>query len=99
MAREGSDEELARADALGRKAGVGCLTFFLGGVSGGIIAVLFGMMYAFLTRAPKCADVPLCNWPDWWKWGALLGAISLPILVLSRLGRPKDGSPKNTDRG
>ena len=98
MATEGTEEELARADALGRRLGVGCLTFFLGGVSGGIIAVLVGMFYAFLTRQPKCPDVPMCEWPTWWKWGALLGAVSLPILVLMRLGRPK-APPANTDRG
>ena len=99
MPREGTDEELARADAIGRKAGVGCLTFFLGGVSGGMVAILLGMAYAFLTRAPKCPDVPLCNWPSWWVWGAIVGAITLPILVLSRLGRPRDVPPANTDRG
>ena len=98
MARTGTDEELARADALGRRLGVGCFTLVMGGVSGGIVAVLFGMAYAFLTRQPRCPDVPLCDWPTWWKWGALFGAITLPILVLSRLGRPK-APPANTDRG
>ena len=90
--------DLERADAIGRKAGVGCFMTILGFFSGGMVAVLVGKMVAFLMRAPKCSGVPLCEWPTWVGIGGLIGAITLPILVLSRLGRPA-APPTNSDRG
>jgi hypothetical protein len=78
------------ADIEGRTArniGVGCFTFFIGGVSGAMTAVLLGKIYAFLTRAPSCAEVPLCNWYVFAGYGALIGAVTLPVLAIMRLRR------------
>jgi hypothetical protein len=74
-------------DRVGRNIGVGCFTIFIGVFSGGMIAVLIGTIVAFLTRAPKCSGVPLCNWYVFAGYGALIGAISLPVLALWRLRR------------
>ncbi|MGV3707744.1 MAG: hypothetical protein ACO1Q7_02815 [Gemmatimonas sp.] len=72
-------------DRTARNIGVGCFTFFIGGVSGAMSAVLLGKLYAGFTRAPSCMDMPLCNWYEWAGWGGLLGAVTLPVLVIMRL--------------
>jgi hypothetical protein len=74
-------------DRLGRNIGVGCFTFVIGGVSGAMTAVLVGKMVGFFVRAPKCPDVPLCNWYVFAMWGAIAGAITLPVLAIWRLRR------------
>ena len=99
MAREGTEEELARADALGRRLGVGCFTLVTGFVSGAMIAVLIGKFLAFLAREQSCEGVPMCDWYIWFWTGGALGALSLTVFIQTRLGRPKDGPPANTDRG
>jgi hypothetical protein len=74
-------------DRIGRNIGVGCFTIFIGAPSGGMIAVFVGTMVAYLTRAPKCSGVPLCDWHYWMIAGAGIGAVSLPVLALWRLRR------------
>ena len=91
-------EELARADRIGRKVGIGCISLWLGGLSMAMVAVLLGKAYAFLTRAATCEGIPLCDWHRWAAAGFVAGALTLPILVLTRLGRPA-APPANSDRG
>lgn len=74
-------------DRTARNIGVGCFTFFIGGISCAMTAVLLGKFYAGLTRAPQCSEMPLCNWYEFAGWGGLIGAVTLPILVLWRLRR------------
>ena len=74
-------------DRVGRNIGVGCFTIFIGFFSGGMIAVFLGTIVAFLTRAPKCSGVPVCDWHLWMFPGAVIGAVSLPVLALWRLRR------------
>jgi hypothetical protein len=64
-----------------------------------MVAAYLSKLYAILTRA-KCEveGIPSCDWGLWALVGAGVGAVSLPILVLSRLGRAK-APPPNTDRG
>ena len=71
----------------GRKFGLGCFTFIVGGFSGGMVAVLLGMMVEGLKKSPKCDGLPICNWHVYVGVGAVLGAISLPALILNRLRR------------
>lgn len=84
-ARHTIDNANDDAIAFGRKFGLGCFTFVIGFFSGGMVAVLLGRIVAGLRQAPSCEGLPLC---DWWVYvgvGGLIGAISLPILVLRRL--------------
>lgn len=93
---------LAREDRIGRNIGVGCFTFVVGAVSGGMIAVLLGKLVGFFTRAPRCPDVPMCNWYQFAGWGALVGAISLPLLAFWRLRRvdaSEGAADPNSNRG
>ena len=72
-------------DRTARNIGVGCFTFFIGLVSGAMTAVLVGKFYAFITRAPSCSEMPLCDWPSFALGGAIIGAITLPLLAFLRL--------------
>ena len=82
-------DENEEAIAFGRKFGLGCFTFVIGAFSGGMVAVLVGRIVAALTKAPTCEGLPTCDWYVYAGVGALLGALSLPVLVLRRIGGGK----------
>jgi hypothetical protein len=77
-----SDEDRRMA-----KLGVGCFTTFIGTISGAMIGVLIAVGNTFATRCTPLEGLPACNWHIFAAWGALIGAISLPTLALSRLRR------------
>ena len=100
-AGQGSGSEGHEPTALDRRAqriGVGCFSAFIGFVSGGMIGVFFSWAWAFLSRAPKCAGIPSCDWGYWATAGAWIGMITLPVLTLWRL-RQSDASRKHQERG
>ena len=77
-----------------RNVAVGCFVTPLGVFSGAMVAVLLSKIVAYLSKAPSCPDIPSCNWHVYAGWGALIGGLTLPALVLSRLlGRSKSDSP------
>jgi hypothetical protein len=78
-------QENEDAIAFGRKFGLGCFTFVIGGFSGGMVAVLLGQIIDGLRKAPGCEGLPVCNWHLYVGVGGLIGALSLPALVLRRL--------------
>ena len=82
----------------GRNFGVGCLMFVVGAFSGGMTGVLLAKVVDFFTRAPSCPDIPSCHWGQFFVGGALIGAITLPTLVLMRLRRT-DVRGDNSKRG
>ena len=65
----------------------------LGFFSGAMTGVLVSKIVAWATKAPVCADIPSCDWYIYAGVGGLLGALSLPVLVLRRLFT----SPRPTD--
>jgi MFS family permease len=69
----------------GRNAAIGCLMFPIGAVSGAMIAVLVSKIVAEAVHAPSCPDIPTCDWYVYAGIGALLGALTLPVLVIRRL--------------
>jgi hypothetical protein len=73
----------------GRRVALGCLTAFLGAISGMMVAVLLSVFVAFLTRAPRCPDIPSCNWYVYAGYGAIVGGLSLPAVVLWTISRPR----------
>jgi hypothetical protein len=76
--------------------GVGCLMTFLGAISCAMVGVLVSVMVGFLTRAPRCEGIPSCNWHLYAFGGAVVGAISLPMLVLNRLRQSaRDAAERN----
>jgi hypothetical protein len=74
-------------DRTARNIGVGCFTTFVGFWSGGMVAVLIGRMVEGLRQSPSCQGLPICNWTSYALVGAVLGAVTLPVLVLMRLRR------------
>ena len=78
------------------KAAIGCFMLPLGAVSGAMVAVLVSKIVAFFTKAPTCPEIPTCNWHVYAGIGALLGGLSLPVLVLRRLMQraPRDNSQR-----
>ena len=92
-ARQGDVE-----DRTARNIGVGCFTTFIGLWSGGMIAVMIGKVVEGVRGAPSCVGLPLCNWNVYAAVGALIGAVSLPVLVVTRLRR-RDVRPGTPSRG
>jgi MFS family permease len=70
-----------------RNVAIGCFATVAGMFSGGMVAVLIGRLVEGVRRSPSCEGLPICNWYVYWWVGAVLGAVSLPILVLRRLRR------------
>ena len=70
----------------------------MGFFSGGMFGVLVAKIVDFFTRAPSCAGLPSCNWAQFFFGGALIGALTLPTLILLRL-RSGDGGSDNSPRG
>ncbi len=96
----GSDQDGTDAteDRTARNIGVGCFTAFVGLWSGAMVAVLIGKVVEGIRGAPTCEGLPLCNWHVYAAAGAVIGAVSLPILALSRL-RGRDARHEHTRRG
>jgi hypothetical protein len=74
-------------DRTARNIGVGCFATFVGFWSGGMVAVLVGRIMEGLRQSPSCEGLPICNWTSYALVGAVLGAVTLPVLVLRRLRR------------
>jgi hypothetical protein len=71
-----------------RKVAIGCFSSWLGFVSGAMVAALLSKFAAFVMRANACDGLPACNWYIWAGIGGLVGALTLPLLVLRVLGKP-----------
>ncbi|MFI5310025.1 MAG: hypothetical protein ACHQQ3_02230 [Gemmatimonadales bacterium] len=89
--------ESGRGVSTRRRVAIGCFTAWLGFCSGAMVAALLSKMMAFVTRASVCSGIPSCNWYIYALVGGGIGAVSLPLLVLWRLGQPAKGT--NPDRG
>jgi hypothetical protein len=91
-------DDVPGGDRTARNIGVGCFTGFIGLWSGGMVAVLIGRIVEGVRGAPSCEGLPLCNWYAYAAAGAVVGTVSLPLLVLTRLRR-RDARREHTLRG
>ena len=82
--------ELGPRDIVARNIGVGCLTAMAGFFSGGMIAVLVGKFVGSAQGCQPPEGLPACNWWVYAGIGALIGAITLPVIALRRLNRKTD---------
>jgi len=82
--------ELGPRDIVARNIGVGCLTAMAGFFSGGMIAVLVGKFVGSMQGCKPPEGLPACNWWVYAGIGALIGAITLPVIALRRLNRKTD---------
>jgi hypothetical protein len=82
-----------------RNLAIGCFMLPLGVFSGAMVAVLVGYIVAYVTRAESCPDIPTCDWYIYAGWGALIGGLTLPALVLRRIySAPPSSNPTDTNR-
>ncbi len=79
--------EMDRGATIARNIGVGCITGFAGFFSGGMIAVLIGKFVGSMQGCRPTEGLPACNWWVYAGVGALVGALTLPVLALRRLNR------------
>jgi hypothetical protein len=80
-----------RAGIVARNIGVGCVTTVAGFFSGGMIAVLVGKFVGSTQGCKPPEGLPACNWWVYAAIGAIVGALTLPVLALRRLGRNRPG--------
>jgi hypothetical protein len=52
-----------------------------------MVAVLIGKIVEGIRGAPSCEGLPMCNWNVYAGVGAVIGAVTLPLLALTRLRR------------
>jgi len=81
--------ELDRGAIVARNIGVGCITGFAGFFSGGMIAVLIGKFVGSMQGCRPAQGLPACNWWVYAGVGAVVGALTLPVLALRRLNRSR----------
>ena len=76
--------------------GVGCLTAVVGLVAGGMIAVLIAKVVGAVTGCKPDADTGApCDWSVYWTWGARIGLILVPTIVLWRMRKVRAASRKS----
>jgi hypothetical protein len=76
--------------------GVGCLTAVVGLVAGGMIAVLVAKIVGATTGCRPDADTGApCDWSAYWTWGARIGVVLFPLIVLWRMRRSRAASRKS----
>ena len=78
-----------REGIVARNIGVGCVTTVAGFFSGGMIAVLVGKFVGSMQACRPPEGLPACNWWVYAGIGAVLGAVTLPVVALRRLSRPR----------
>jgi hypothetical protein len=77
--------------------GIGCLTAIIGLVGGGMIAVLIAKAVGAVRRcAPDAESGAPCDWSTYWTWGARIGLILLPTIVLWRMRKVRT-APRNSE--
>lgn len=72
-------------DARARRIGVGCFTAFLGLWSGGMVGVLVAKIIGGIQRCTPPKGLPACDWYYYALGGMLVGAVTLPALVIRRM--------------
>jgi hypothetical protein len=74
-----------------RNIGVGCVTTAAGFFSGGMIGVFVAKVVGSTQGCRPYEGLPACNWYVYAGIGALIGAVTLPVLALRRLTQSRTG--------
>jgi hypothetical protein len=81
--------KLDRGEIIARNIGVGCITTVAGFFSGGMIAVFTAKFVGGMRGCKPPEGLPACNWWVYAGVGAVVGALTLPVLALRRLNSGK----------
>jgi hypothetical protein len=84
-----AEPDYDRKELVARNIGVGCMTTVAGFFSGGMIAVLVAKFVGSMQGCKPPQGLPACNWWVYAGIGAVVGALTLPVLALRRLSRPR----------
>jgi hypothetical protein len=80
-----------KEDVIARNIGVGCFSTVAGFFSGGMVGVFVGKMVGSVQGCRPPEGLPACDWYVYAGIGALIGAVTLPVLALRRLTRNRSG--------
>jgi len=73
--------------------GVGCMTAVAGLVAGGMIAVLVAKIVGSIHGCKADAETGApCDWATYWTWGARIGVVLLPTVVILRMRKARAAS-------
>ena len=87
------------SDARPHYFGVGCFTVIAGFAGGGMIGVLIAKIIGAAQRCPSEAETGApCSWFTCAVYGALAGAVVLPMIAISSLRRARKRT-QNSERG
>ena len=76
--------------------GVGCFTAFAGFAGGGMIGVLIAKIIGGLRRCPADLETGApCSWLTFAVYGAIAGAVLLPVIAISSLRRARRRTPNS----
>lgn len=81
--------KLDRGEIVARNIGVGCITTVAGFFSGAMVGVLIAKLVGGVQRCKPVEGLPACNWWVYAGVGAVVGALTLPVLALRRLNSRK----------
>ena len=66
---------------------LGCIMTVAGFFSMAMVGVLVARVYSWMSKCPYMEGLPACHWEVFAGVGGLIGAITLPVLVLRRMKR------------
>jgi hypothetical protein len=73
--------------------GVGCVSAVAGLAAGGMIAVLIAKIIGGITGCRVEAETGApCDWNIYWTWGARIGLVLLPTVVIWRMRKVRSVS-------
>ena len=78
-----------REGVIGRNIGVGCVTTVAGFFSGGMIGVVVAKIVGSVQGCRPPEGLPACNWWVYAGIGVVAGALTLPVIALTRLSRKR----------
>jgi hypothetical protein len=81
--------EPERGGLAARNLGVGCVTTVAGFFRGGMIGVMVGKFVGSIQGCEPVEGLPACNWWVYAGIGAVVGALTLPVLALRRLSQTR----------
>ena len=73
--------------------GVGCMSAVAGLAGGGMIAVLVAKIVGGVTHCGADLETGApCDWSSYWTWGARIGLVLVPVIVLWRMRKVRSAA-------